>query len=325
MDERAIIGILVEVLGQPKPPFSSIGDDVAYLPAKKGKLVIKSDMLVAKTDVPKGMELWQAARKSIVMCISDFAAKGVAPLAGLISLGIPRSFDEHHIRALAEGFRRAEEEFGIEILGGDTNEAEGLVIDCCMMGFADSIVRRRGAKPGDLVVTTGSFGYSSAGLAILLHGLKAEEGFRERAISSVVMPQPRLKIGMVLAKKRLPSASIDSSDGLALSLYELALQSRVGIEVENLPTTDEVIRFAKMNDLRLDELVLYGGEEFEIVATIPKDKLIEAERVARRVGKSIVIMGRVTKDYPNVILVRDGHRIKVERKGWVHLAQAHEV
>ncbi|MCP8317802.1 MAG: thiamine-phosphate kinase [archaeon] len=319
LDEFEIIRIIVETIGQPKPRFSRIGDDVAYLPKKRGKVVIKSDMLVEKTDVPKGMNLWQVSRKSIVMCVSDFAAKGVIPSAALISLGIPRGMGEWEIRELAKGFKEAKEEFGIEILGGDTNEAEGLVIDCCMIGFADRIVERKGAKPGDLVITSGFFGYSSSGLKIMLNSLKAEHEFRERAISAVVMPNPRLRLGVALSKKNLISSSIDSSDGLALSLYEIATHSKVGIEIDNLPTTDDVKNFAEMNNLSLNDLVLYGGEEYEIVATIPRDKLNKTQRLAKRIGERIIAIGKVTNDFPKVHLSLDERETEIERRGWIHL------
>jgi len=318
-DEFEIIGIIIETIGQPKPRFSKIGDDVAYLPQKRGKVVVKSDMLVGKTDVPKGMSLWQVSRKSIVMCVSDFAAKGVIPSAALISLGIPRGMREWEIRELAKGFKEAKEEFGIEILGGDTNEAEGLVIDCCMVGFADKIVERKGARPRDLVITSGIFGYSSSGLKIMLNDLKAEPEFREKAVSSVVMPNPRLRLGLALAKNNLISSSIDSSDGLALSLYEIAMHSKVGIVIDNLPITDDVKRFATTNNLSLNDLVLYGGEEYEIVATIPRNKLNKAQRLAKRIGESVIVIGKVTKDFSKVRLFLDNRETEIERRGWIHL------
>lgn len=319
LNELDIIRIIVETIGQPKPSFSKIGDDVAYLPTKKGKVVIKSDMLVEKTDVPKGMNLYQVARKSIVMCVSDFAAKGVIPSAALTSLGVPRGVEESEIRELAKGFKKAKEEFQIEILGGDTNEADCFIIDCCMIGFADKIVERKGAKPGDAVVTSGFFGYSSSGLRIMLDGLKAEPEFKERAVSAVVMPKPKLRLGVALAKKNIMSSSIDSSDGLALSLYEIATHGKVGIEINELPTTEEVHVFSNMNDLSMDDLVLYGGEEYEIVTTIPKDRLSQAYEVAKRMGERLMEIGKVTADSPKVYLSLDGKKTEIERRGWVHL------
>ncbi|MCP8322103.1 MAG: thiamine-phosphate kinase, partial [archaeon] len=166
---------------------------------------------------------------------------------------------------------------------------------------------------------SGFFGYSSSGLKIMLNGLKAEPEFRERVISAVVMPNPRLRLGVALAKNKIISSSIDSSDGLALSLYEIATHSKVGIEIYDLPTTDDVKNFAKMNDLNSNDLVLYGGEEYEIVATVPKDKLKKAQRLARRIGERIIPIGKVTNDFPKVHLFLDGREIEIERKGWIHL------
>jgi len=320
LDEFDIIRIIVETIGQPKPSFSRIGDDVAYLPVKKrGKVVIKSDMLVEKTDVPKGMNLYQIARKSIVMCVSDFAAKGVIPSAALISLGIPRGIKEFEIRELARGFKEAKEEFQIEILGGDTNEADYFIIDCCMIGFADKIVERKGARPGDIVVTSGFFGYSSSGLKIMLDDLKAEPEFIERATSAVTMPKPKLKLGVALVKDNILSSSIDSSDGLALSLYEIASHSRVGIEINKLPTTEEVEIFSNMNNLNMKDLVLYGGEEYEIVATVPKDRMSQAYEVAKRMGEGLIAIGKVIPDFQKVYLSINGKKTEIERRGWVHL------
>jgi len=227
--------------------------------------------------------------------------------------------EEREIRELAKGFKKAKDEFGVEILGGDTNEAESLVINCCMMGFADTIVERKGAKPGDLVITSGFFGYSSSGLKIMLDGLKAAPKFRERAVSAVVMPQPKLKLGVALARNNLLSSSIDSSDGLALSLYEIADNGRVGIEIDRLPITGDVRIFADMNDLDLNDLVLYGGEEYEIVATMPANELDKAYKMAKRIGEKIIVIGKVIEGIPKVYLSINGKKVSVGRRGWIHL------
>src|SRR5438445_5140758 len=225
-------------------------------------------MLVGKTDVPKGMTYRQAAGKAVAACVSDFAAKGVAPDSFLISLGLPRGTSEREVTGLAEGFADAAREWKVRLVGGDTNEADDLVIDCTMLGFGAAITPRGGAKAGELVLTTGEFGLSSAGLKILLEGAKAEPGFREVAVGRVLKPTPRLELGVAIS--RYLTASIDSSDGLATCLYSIAGMSQVGIALTRLPFGKGLEKFARMNGYSLEELVLYGGEEYEIVGTVGK-------------------------------------------------------
>ncbi|HEX6281289.1 MAG TPA: thiamine-phosphate kinase [Nitrososphaera sp.] len=312
LDEKQIIRIFANKLG-----ISNL-DDVALI---DNGIVIKSDMLVASTDVPSGMKPWQAARKSIVSCISDLAAKGVRPHAAVISLGIPKSCSMRRpdIEGLAEGFAIASKEFGVKIVGGDTNEAGELVIDCSMIGFPRfKVPTRNGAKPGDYVIVSGAFGFAPAGLAILLQNaneitVSSSRRFRKHAVKSVLEPHPRQSFGLALA--RYFSSSIDSSDGLAVSLYELTSQSeRVDIIIYNIPAAEGLDKFAEENNLDKHELVFHGGEEYEIVATISHTKIRQAEAAARKAGVSLHVIGRVQRGSGNVF-VRNN---LLENRGYMH-------
>ena len=310
LDEKQIIRIFANKLG-----ISNL-DDVALI--DKG-IVIKSDMLVASTDVPSGMKPWQAARKSIVSCISDLAAKGVRPHAAVISLGIPKSSSTWRpvIEGLAEGFSIASNEFGVKIVGGDTNEAGELVIDCTMIGFPRfKVPTRNGAKPGDFVIVSGAFGFAPAGLAILLQDANAitvNSSFRKHAVKSVLEPHPRQSFGLALA--RYFSSSIDSSDGLAVSLYELASQSEgVDIIIYGIPAVEGLDKFAEENSLDKHELVFHGGEEYEIVATISHTKIRRAEAAARKAGVSLHVIGRVQRGSGNVFV----RNKLLENRGYMH-------
>jgi thiamine-monophosphate kinase len=154
----------VGVAGRTRRGYSKIGDDVAVFPARDKKVVLKVDMLVENTDVPPGMDYRQAARKVVAMCVSDFAAKGVRPDSFMVSLGLRRGTTKEQVDQLGKGFRDAEKEWGVQMVGGDTNEANQLVMDCAMVGFAKRIVGRRGARPGDALVVTGPFGCHQPGL-----------------------------------------------------------------------------------------------------------------------------------------------------------------
>lgn len=313
LDEKQIIRIFANKLG-----ISNL-DDVALI--DKG-IVIKSDMLVASTDVPSGMKPWQAARKSIVSCISDLAAKGVRPHAAVISLGIPKSSSTWRpvIEGLAEGFAIASNEFGVKIVGGDTNEAGELVIDCTMIGFPRfKVPTRNGAKPGDFVIISGAFGFAPAGLAILLQDANAitvSSSFRKHAVKSVLEPYPRQSFGLALA--RYFSSSIDSSDGLAVSLYELASQSEgVDIIIYGIPAVEGLDKFAEENSLDKHELVFHGGEEYEIVATISHTKIRQAEAAARKAGVSLHVIGRVQRGSGNVFV----RNKLLENRGYMHFPE----
>ncbi|MEM2666947.1 MAG: AIR synthase related protein, partial [Candidatus Bathyarchaeia archaeon] len=137
MGERKAIQLILEHLDKmPQMPVP-FGDDVSAYPINGGELfVLKTDMLVGRTDVPRGMSLWHAARKSVVMNVSDFAAKGVKPLAALVSLGLPSNITRKGLEEIAEGLNVGAREYGVYILGGDTNEASDLVIGVSMFGTA---------------------------------------------------------------------------------------------------------------------------------------------------------------------------------------------
>lgn len=321
LDENQIIRIFADKLG-----ISNL-DDIAVL--KKG-IVIKSDMLVASTDIPPCMKAWQTARKSIVSCVSDLAAKGVKPYAAVISLGIPNSYSMQRpvIEGLAEGFALASQEFGVKIVGGDTNEADELVIDCTIIGFPRfKVPTRSGAKPGDYVVVSGLFGFAPAGLSILLqkNAVTINENnhnddnddinsiFRKQAVKSVLEPRPRQRFGLALA--RYFSSSIDSSDGLAISLYQLASQGEnIDIIIYSMPVVSGLDKFAQDNSLDTHELLFHGGEEYEIVATISDTKIRRAETAAKRAGVDLYVIGRVQKGSGKVFV----QNRMLENRGYIH-------
>ena len=296
--------------------YAAIGDDVASVPVGKGKLVVKVDMLVEHTDVPAGMTYRQAARKAVAMCVSDFAAKGVRPDSFMVSLGLRRGVTQEQVDALAEGFRDAEREWKVHLVGGDTNESEELIIDCTMLGFALRVVPRDGSSPGDALVVTGRFGYTGAGLEMLTKSAVAEDAFRKVAPESVLMPTPNLRAGNAHAPYL--TSAMDSSDGLARSLHTLAKASRVGFELTSLPAADGVKRFASSNGLDPDALVLLGGEEYVVVGTMRRRNVEAARRAVKRAGGELLEIGRATKS-GRVELLTGGKRRTVEDEGWTHL------
>ncbi|MHC3129226.1 MAG: thiamine-phosphate kinase [Candidatus Bathyarchaeota archaeon] len=323
LGERKIIELILECLDQMPNPLIPFGDDASAVDLGTDKLaVINMDMLVGKTDVPKTMSLWQAARKAVIMNISDLAAKGAQPLALLASIGVPPNLTKTDIQQIGKGLNAGAREYNTYILGGDTNEASDLIISCMALGVCRKhhLIKRSGAKPGDYVAVTGSFGKTAAGLKILMNGLSAPE-IRGELVASVLMPKARVKEGMILAQSQATTASIDSSDGLAWSLHEISRASNVGFHLDKLPIAPEVERFAKIHGFDPVELALYGGEEYELLVTIKPKLWQEAKKAVENVGGSLIKMGLVTEE-KQLLLQTDGKLVSIEARGWEHFKTA---
>jgi thiamine-monophosphate kinase len=320
LGERKIIEIIQSRLKlMPKTPVP-FGDDVSACSIGRSNLaVLKTDMLVDKTDIPSGMSLRQAARKAVIMNISDFAAKGVEPTAVLVSLGLPRDLTRKDIEQIGDGLDEGAREYGAYVIGGDTGESSDLVISVSLFGLArkSALMLRSGARPGDVVAVTGSFGRTAAGLRILLHDLKARANVRSKLVGSVLMPKARLKEGLALGRTKAVTASIDSSDGLAWSLHEIARSSSVGFLIDTVPASKEVEEFAKMNELDPIELTFYGGEEYELVVTLKPRSFGKARKAAEQVGGELLPIGRVTTG-EGVLLRIGGKRRVIEPRGYEH-------
>jgi thiamine-monophosphate kinase len=320
MGERKIIELIqsrLSVMPHSPVPF---GDDVSAVDIGNGRVaVLKTDTLVGKTDVPRDMSLWQAARKTVVMNVSDFAAKGVQPVAALVSLGLPRNFMRKDLEEVARGLNAGAREYGAYVVGGDTNETSDLVVSVSLFGTAKrkALMLRSGARAGDILAVTGFFGKTAAGLRLLLDNLAASKELREVLLRSVCMPKARLQEGLALCSSHAVSASIDSSDGLAWSLHELAKMSGVGFLINSVPVADEVRCFAEFNGLDALELALYGGEEYELVVTVKPKRWVAAETAVEAAGGRLLPIGKVTRD-KQVLLDVDGEKRGIEKRGWEH-------
>jgi len=221
---------------------------------------------------------------------------------------------------LGQGLSQGAREYGCRIIGGDTSESNDLIIDCIGFGIAkfQSILRRDGAGPGDIIAVTGDFGKTSAGLRVLLSRKQELADKFAKLVHSVLHPVARLEIGLKLARTRSVSSSIDSSDGLSWSLHEIARLSQVNIVLETIPVAPEVRVFAKEQGLVPEELALFGGEEYELVLAIKKGRF----ESARREIPSLRKIGSVKNGSGDVIARLGGKTRKVEPRGYEHFTKA---
>ncbi len=321
LGEHRIIDIIQNHL-TPMPDIAvSFGDDISAVEIdSKQVAVLKTDMLVAQTDVPKLMSVYQAARKAIVMNVSDFASKGVQPKAALIALGLPQGVAEAEVKEIARGLDDGARQYGAYVIGGDTNQAQDLIISVMLYGTAEKskLMLRSGTQPGDILAVTGPFGKPAAGLRALLEGLKAPgEAVGERLLESVFLPKARLSEGLALAGTGAVSASMDSSDGLAWSLHELGRLSGVGFKLDVAPIAAEATGFARGNGVDAFDLAFYGGEEYELVLTVKPQKWRVAEAAVKAVGGQLLAVGKATLN-KEIIYESNGEQRAIEPRGWEH-------
>jgi thiamine-monophosphate kinase len=294
-------------------------DDASAVRLEDGRhLVLKTDMFNRRTDAPKGMRHRQMGAKAVTINISDLAAKGAWPFAFLFSLGLPRNYKQSSVRSLISGINAAALEYGAPVLGGDVGEARDLIVAGFAVGFSRHLVKRSGASPGDIVAVTGPFGDTSAAYKILLKEMKAPQPLRKTLCRSVYEPRARLEVGIALAESGLVTSSMDSSDGLAFTLNELAKSSDVGFVIDSLPISKSAKDFASLNKLSPEDLALFGGEEYEIVVTVKKGAWERALGAARYVGGDLIRMGEVVSG-KKVVMTKGKKEIPIPAKGWEHL------
>jgi thiamine-monophosphate kinase len=317
LTEREIIQVFANQFDYKKGFPLGFEDDVSAVPLSRTMwIIVKTDMLVASTDVPPGMTTQEAARKAVVATVSDFAAKGVKPRALMVSLGLPKPTRATKIRDIARGLDQAAREYDCDIIGGDTNQAEDFVIDIAGVGIADprKLVRRDGAQPGDIVAVTGPFGKCAAGLRILMRRDRRHTSKYHSLVNAVRRPAAQLTKGIALARSGGVTSSIDSSDGLASSLHQIARASRVGISLDAVPIAADVKRFANEFHLSATDLALYGGEEYELVITARPKNFPELQK---RIG-SLIRIGIVEGARHGLTACFEGKRSRIEQRGWEH-------
>jgi len=293
----------------------TISEDVEIFNLGNEQFAACVDTLVESTDIPKGSKLSDISRKSVVSSVSDFAAKGIIPKFCIISLTLPKTISKKQVQELSNGFSKACKEFRIQLLGGDTNQGTEISIHVVLFGNVKKYTKRKGAKIGDIICTTGPFGYTAAALDIILKKRKSSKAFSTKSKNLFFKPKSRLEFGH--KSIRYTSSSIDSSDGLSSCLIELSNQSKKKFLITKIPTNNDVREFSEKNNTSLNRLVFDGGEEFELVFTVTPKNLKKIHALAKKNKISIFEIGQVSKG--KGVFFDDGNNLfKIKDNGWQH-------
>lgn len=321
LTERQAIRIILENIRRHPRVLLPYGDDASAISVNAGAVVLKADMLVRATDAPRGMTFRQMAMKAVTSTVSDLAAKGVKPEVLLVSLALPHGTTSKQVKELALGLSEAVSHYGAYILGGDLNEGSDLIIDCIALSQSDPsrLIPRNGAKPGDVIATTGAYGNPPAALKLVQEQLKISlpEPVAMRLKESLYEPKAHLEEGIALAG--IASASIDSSDGLAWSINEIARMSQVKAILTDIPISPEALQFAEKAGMNPLSLALYGGEEYNLIVTVNPENWGKAQEAVRAAGGSLHRIGYITEGEGVYLKEKDGKIREIEPKGWEHL------
>jgi thiamine-monophosphate kinase len=304
------------------PGALALTDDAAFIAPPPGcDVVLKTDAIIGSVHFFADDPADLVAKKALRVNLSDLAAKGAKPLGFLVSLALPNDIGEDWLAGFAQGLRADAEQYGCPLFGGDTDRTPGpITIAVSMFGSVPhgTMVRRAGAKPGDRVLVSGTIGDAALGLR-LRHGAdwKLADAQRQHLSSRYLLPQPRNALAE--AVRQHASASMDISDGLAGDLAKLARVSGVAavIEAARVPLSDAA-QAALAADPALIEPVLTGGDDYEIVCTVPAEKLDAFRVAAKEAEVAVTEIGRITHGEGVDFIGADGKPLVFQHASFSH-------
>ena len=304
------------------PGALGLSDDAAFITPPKGcDLVLKTDAIVGGVHFFPDDAAHTVASKALRVNLSDLAAKGARPLGFLLSLALPKETGDAWLAGFANGLRGDAVLFACPLFGGDTTLTPGpTTVSIAMFGSVPegTMVRRAGARPGDLVFVSGSIG--DAALGVMLRkdaGLwNLDTAQRQHLVSRYLLPQPRNALAE--AVRAHASAAMDVSDGLAGDFAKLCRASGVSaaIDVAKVPLSDAA-RAAIAADPAMLETALTGGDDYEIVCTVPPDKADGLRAAAKAANVPVSEIGVIAAG-EGTRFVRDGQPIAFKRPSFSH-------
>ncbi len=298
-------------------------DDAAILQANGADVVVTVDAVVEGVHFLPDDPPQSIARKALRVNLSDLAAKGARPAGFVLALALRRA-DERWLAAFARGLGDDSVAFNCPLLGGDTVSTPGpLTISITAFGRVPTgqMARRSGARSGDHIAVTGTIGDAAAGLRVLRDaslGARLSPPDRELLIGRYREPQPR--VALASAVRSCASAAMDVSDGLAGDLGKLCAASGVGAEVSAaaVPLSDAVRALLAAGGVHLADL-LSGGDDYEILCTVPPVRWETFVRLAAGAGIPVTRIGVVTEagEMPRIV-DEAGERIAFARNSFSH-------
>ncbi len=305
-----------------------VGDDAAVLQYGEKQILVTTDLLLEGIHFDLiYVPLKHLGYKSAVVNFSDIYAMNGQPKQITVSIGLSKRFSVEHVEEFYSGLYAACEEYGVDIVGGDTSASlTGLTISITCIGEADknSVVYRNGAKDTDLICVSGDLGAAYMGLQLLEREKQVFDGStefnpdfagKEYLLERQLKPEARKDIVRILAEEGIvPTSMIDISDGLSSELIHICSQSGTGCRVieERIPLDYQTAMMAEQFNMNVTTVALNGGEDYELLFTVPLHLYDKVSKI-----KGLHIIGHITKkEYGLILETRDGSEIEIIAQGW---------
>jgi thiamine-monophosphate kinase len=298
--EDRLIARYFKPLAKHPGAFGLVDDAAAIAPPRGHDIVLKTDGIIGGVHFFPDDPPESVAQKALRVNLSDLAAKGARPLGFLLTLALPKEVGDAWLRRFARGLGADAERYGCPLFGGDTVRTPGPVaISVAVFGAVPhgKMLLRSAAKPGERVLVTGTIGDAALGLVLRKHpGQAARWGLaprEERHLAQrYLLPQPRNALASALQTHA--SAAMDGSDGLAGDLTKLCKASGVSadIEVARVPLSPAA-RKAVAAEPAAIEAALTGGDDYEVLLTMPPRRVAAFRKAAAAAGVAVTEIGNV--------------------------------
>ncbi|MDR0956936.1 MAG: thiamine-phosphate kinase [Endomicrobium sp.] len=265
-----------------------LGDDCFCFKPPKGNICITKDMLIENIHFKKKWTTPQKlGEKAIEVAVSDIAAMGIAnPKYAFIGLGMPPITSEIFVKGLFNGFKKACDRHNMTIAGGDTVKSDKIIISITILGISKyKLLKRGGAKSGDLIGVTNTFGDASAGLFLLRKYGVTREYSKDELFLIHKQNNPKARIYESQKMSKYLNSLTDASDGLYISIDLLTKESIRGadINMNKIPISSSLRKIYKEYKTALD-FALFGGEDYELVFTVPESKAKLLEKLVPEIS-----------------------------------------
>jgi thiamine-monophosphate kinase len=318
--ESGLLALIKERLAPAKPGEVWAGDDAAVVRVPRDAMLFATDAIVEKVDFDLAYASGaDVGYRALAVNASDMAAMGGFPFHAVVTVGLQPDLELATFTSILDGLVDAANEMRIALVGGDITRAEELWVSVAMTGATEGDpVLRTGAQVGDAICVTGSLGGSAGGLFALQKEIRGRHHSIDEMVRRHLRPRPRIKEGLRLASLGATSM-IDVSDGFALDLWRLMSASQVGCLVEPAtiprdPGLEELEMMMADSPAPLD-LALRGGEDFELIFTIDRDRYQEAKMMLGEIGCPVTAVGEVTSGEKRL----GDAPLQGEGQGWDHL------